>query len=86
MAIFSPFPVVSQSMVADSACPVVLSFVSNIPGETQTISLAMHNLIQTPNGGDGIARLALVSLVLALGALIASEWAVRRSAYRRQSE
>ncbi len=63
-----------------------ITFVSNIPGETQTISLAMHTLIQTPNSGDGIARLALVSLTLALGALIASEWAVRRSAYRRQSE
>ena len=63
-----------------------ITFVSNIPGETQTISLAMHTLIQTPNGGDGIARLALVSLGLALGALIVSEWAVRRSAYRRQSE
>ncbi len=63
-----------------------ITFVSNIPGETQTISLAMHTLIQTPNSGDGIARLALVSLGLALGALIASEWAVRRSAYRRQSE
>ena len=63
-----------------------ITFVSNIPGETQTISLAMYTLIQTPNGGDGIARLALVSLALALGALIASEWAVRRSAYRRQSE
>lgn len=47
------------------------TFVSSILGETRTISQAMHSLIQTPNGGDGIARPALVSL--ALGALIASD-------------
>jgi molybdate transport system permease protein len=63
-----------------------ITFVSNIPGETQTLSLAMHTLTQVPGGGQGIARLALVAVALSLGALVASEWLVRRSAFRRASE
>ena len=63
-----------------------ITFVSNIPGETQTIALAMHTLTQVPGGGGGIARLAVVSVLLSIGALLASEWLVRRSAYRRPSE
>ena len=63
-----------------------ITFVSNIPGETQTLSLAMHTLTQVPGGEGGIARLAVVSIVLAVGALLLSEWMVRRSAYRRASE
>jgi len=63
-----------------------ITFVSNIPGETQTIPLAMYTLTQVPGGESGIARLAIVSLLLSLGALVASEWLVRRSAYRLPSE
>ena len=63
-----------------------ITFVSNIPGQTRTLSLAMHSLMQVPGGEAGITRLALVSVVLAIGALLASEWMVRRSAYRRASE
>jgi molybdate transport system permease protein len=63
-----------------------ITFVSNIPGETRTLSLAMHSLMQLPGGEAGITRLAVVSVLLALGALLASEWMVRRSAYRRASE
>lgn len=63
-----------------------ITFVSNIPGETRTIALAMHTLTQLPNGEAGLWRLAAVSMTLAVGALIASEWMVRRSAYRRLSE
>ena len=63
-----------------------ITFVSNIPGETQTIALAMHTLTQVPGGGSGIARLAMVSVLISIGALVASEWAVRRAAYRRPSE
>ena len=63
-----------------------ITFVSNIPGETQTIALAMHTLTQVPGGGTGIARLAVVSVCLSIGALVASEWLVRRSAYRQPSE
>lgn len=63
-----------------------ITFVSNIPGESQTLSLAMHTLTQVPGGEGGIARLAVVSVALAIGALLASEWLVRRSAFRRASE
>ena len=63
-----------------------ISFVSNIPGETRTIALAMYTLIERPDGGDGMLRLAAVSLALAFGALLLSEWMVRRSAYRRPPE
>ncbi|WP_290886853.1 molybdate ABC transporter permease subunit [Arenimonas sp.] len=63
-----------------------ITFVSNIPGETQTIALAMHTLIQVPGGGVAIARLAVVSVIISIGALVASEWLVRRAAYRQASE
>jgi molybdate transport system permease protein len=56
----------------------VITFASNIPGETQTLPLAIYQAIQTP-GGDAIAaRLAGLSLVIALTGLIASEVLARR--------
>jgi molybdate transport system permease protein len=63
-----------------------ITFVSNIPGETQTIALAMQALTQLPGGDAGIWRLAAVSLALSIGALLASEWLVRHARYRAQSE
>ena len=63
-----------------------ITFVSNIPGETQTIALAMQALTQLPGGDAGIWRLAAVSLALSIGALLASEWLVRHARYRMQSE
>ena len=63
-----------------------ITFVSNIPGETQTISLAIHTLTQVPGQHAEIWRLAAVSLVFAFGALLASEWLARRSPYRRPPE
>ena len=60
-----------------------ITFVSNIPGETQTISLAIQSLIQLPYGEPGIWRLAAVSVLLSLLALAASEWLVRRAVPRR---
>jgi molybdate transport system permease protein len=63
-----------------------ITFVSNIPGETQTISLAMQTLTQVPGGENGIIRLGIVSVLLSVGALVASEWMVRRSRYRMPSE
>lgn len=56
-----------------------ITFVSNIPGQTQTIALAIQSLTQVPNGDAGIARLAIVSVLLSLGALVASEWLTRRA-------
>ncbi|MDS0969812.1 hypothetical protein, partial [Staphylococcus epidermidis] len=59
-----------------------ITFVSNIPGETQTISSAIYSLIQTPDGDTAAGRLVIVSIVLALGALIAAEWFARRATAR----
>lgn len=55
-----------------------ITFVSNIPGETQTISSAIYGLMQVPGGEGGIWRLALVAVAISLLALLASEWLVRR--------
>jgi molybdate transport system permease protein len=55
-----------------------ITFVSNIPGETRTLPLALYSLIQTPGGEAGALRLALLSVLLSLAALAASEIAARR--------
>src|SRR4051812_30093656 len=59
-----------------------ITFVSNIPGETQTISSAVYSLIQTPDGDAAAMRLVIVSIVIAMGALIASEFFARRATRR----
>ncbi len=50
-----------------------ITFVSSIPNETQTLSLAIHSLLQTPDGDSAAWRLILISLALATGALLISE-------------
>lgn len=59
-----------------------ITFVSNIPGETQTISSAIYALIQTPDGDAAALRLVIISAVLAIVALIASEVFARRATQR----
>jgi len=59
-----------------------ITFVSNIPGETQTISSAIYTYLQIPSGDAAAARLAIVSIVISLIALIASEWFARRAGAR----
>ena len=59
-----------------------ITFVSNIPGETQTISSAIYSLIQTPDGDAAAVRLVLVSIAIAMAALIGSEWFARRATRR----
>jgi len=59
-----------------------ITFVSNIPGETQTISSAIYSLIQTPDGDTAALRLVVVSIVIAMAALVASEWFARRALRR----
>ncbi len=59
-----------------------ITFVSNIPGETQTISSAIYSLIQTPDGDAAAMRLVIVSVVIAMSALIASEWFARHATRR----
>lgn len=56
----------------------IITFVSNIPGETRTLPLAIYTAIQTPGGEVAAARLAGLSIALALAGLILSEVAARR--------
>ncbi len=56
----------------------VITFVSNIPGETRTLPLALYSALQEPGGEYAAARLAVLSLVLGLGGLLLSEWFARR--------
>jgi len=56
----------------------VITFASNIPGETQTLPLAIYQAIQTPDGDAIAARLAVLSITLAFGGLILSEYLARR--------
>jgi molybdate transport system permease protein len=57
-----------------------ITFVSNVPGETRTLPLAIYSALQLPDGDAEVLRLALVSVALSLGALIVSELLARRSA------
>jgi molybdate transport system permease protein len=59
-----------------------ITFVSNIPGETQTISAAIYTFTQVPGGDAAASRLVIVAIVISLLALIASEWLARRAAAR----
>lgn len=56
-----------------------VTFVSNVPGETQTLPLAIYAALQQPGGEQQVWRLAAISVALSLGALIASEALVRRA-------
>lgn len=60
-----------------------ITFVSNIPGETRTLPLAIYGALQVPGAEAGVVRLALVSVALSLGALVLSEWLARSSAPER---
>ncbi len=57
-----------------------ITFVSNIPGETQTLASAIYTYTQVPGGEFAAMRLTLVSIVISLGAVIASELLARRLA------
>jgi len=56
-----------------------ISFVSNVPGETQTLPLAIYSALQVPGGEGQVLRLAAVSIALAFLALLASELVARRT-------
>ncbi|MBV6424337.1 MAG: Molybdenum transport system permease protein ModB [Steroidobacteraceae bacterium] len=56
----------------------VITFVSNIPGETRTLPLALYTAIQTPGGDAAAARIAALSIVLGFSGLALSEWLARR--------
>jgi len=59
-----------------------ITFVSNIPGETQTISAAIYTLTQVPDGDAAAMRLVLVAVAISMVALVASEWFARRATQR----
>lgn len=60
-----------------------ITFASNIPGETQTLPLAIYSALQVPGSDVQIARLAVLSVLLSVAALALSEWLVRRSGQDR---
>lgn len=59
-----------------------ITFVANIPGETQTLPTAIYTFLQVPGGDTTALRLVLLSVAVALAALGLSEWLARRVARR----
>ncbi|KAA8728985.1 MULTISPECIES: molybdate ABC transporter permease subunit [Ewingella] len=59
-----------------------ITFVSNIPGETRTIPLAMYTLIETPGAEGAAARLCVLAIILSLASLMISDWLAKRSRIR----
>jgi len=55
-----------------------ITFVSNIPGETQTLPLAIYTFTQVPGADSSAWRLSAISVALSLAALVAAEWVARR--------
>ncbi|UTV30247.1 molybdate ABC transporter permease subunit [Photobacterium atrarenae] len=62
-----------------------ITFVSNIPGETQTIPLAMYSFIETPGAETEAARLCIIAIVIALVSLLISEWLARLARNRLEA-
>jgi len=61
-----------------------ITFVSNIPGETRTLPIALYSLTQTPSGDEGALRLCIISVVVAMIALLASEILARKVARKME--
>jgi molybdate transport system permease protein len=73
----------AATVVGFAAClgefGAVMTFAANVPGETQTLPLAIYSALQAP-GGEAVAlRLATLSMAIALGALLLAEWLGRRA-------
>lgn len=62
-----------------------ITFVSNIPGETRTIPLAMYSFIETPGAEYQAMRLCIISIVIALMSLLASQWLTNKALKRTAS-
>jgi len=56
-----------------------ITFVSSIPGETETLPLAIYSLVQTPGGDSQALRLSVIAVILSVAALMVSEWLTRRA-------
>lgn len=63
-----------------------ITFVSNIPGETQTLPSAIYTFTQVPGGEAGALRLTLIAIIIAMTALVASEVMARRLGRRLDVE
>lgn len=59
-----------------------ITFVANIPGQTQTLPSAIYSFLQVPGGENSALRLVILATIVALGAVILSEWLARRVARR----
>ena len=59
-----------------------ITFVSNIPGQTQTLPSAIYAFLQVPGGENAAAKLVVVAILVAMAALFASEWLSRLVARR----
>jgi len=57
----------------------VITFVSNIPGETRTLPLAIYAALQSPGGETAATRMACLSVALGVGGLVVSDWLARRT-------
>lgn len=55
-----------------------ITFVANIPGQTQTLPLALYTMTQVPNGEDAAMRLCLIAVAIALFALTGANWLEKR--------
>ena len=62
-----------------------ITFVSNIPGQTQTIPLAMFSFIETPGAEYQAMRLCVISVIIALMSLMASQWLTKKAQQRTTS-
>jgi molybdate transport system permease protein len=75
--------ILGGAVTAFAAClgefGAIITFVSNIPGETRTIPLAIYTAIQSPGGEAAAARLAALSIALALTGLILADMLTRRA-------
>lgn len=61
-----------------------ITFVSNIPGQTQTLPIAIYSLLQTPGGDAQVFRLSLISIIISMAALVCSEALSRRFIRKHQ--
>jgi molybdate transport system permease protein len=75
--------ILAGAVTAFAAClgefGAIITFAANIPGETQTIPLAIYTAIQTPDGEQAAARLCALSIALALAGLFLAEILARRA-------
>ena len=60
-----------------------ITFVSNIPGETQTLSSAIYGMLQVPGAESGLWRLTVVAVAISFAAVLLSEWLVQRQRRER---